>query len=191
MRVKLNTDVQSMFPLLGLSFENPGPVEVDVAKLSSQQILWVNNAINKGVLISDSKPITPVTKAAALTVQAQTKKDQAKELLKSAEDERAQKSKQAETALKAAQLAVVPMIEGSNDLQLLRTMQDQELVGKARKKVLDALKVKITKLESTVGSIVGDPLDEKALLITDRNLKYLPEVEEEIEEEKTFTFKQE
>jgi hypothetical protein len=193
MRIKLNTEVQSMFPLLGLSFENPGPINVDWLKLTPQQQLWVTNALRKSVLLTEDKipPVAGNIAKAPVSEKPVSKKEEAKQLLQSAEDIRAEKVQQAATTLKVAQAAIVPMVEASKDLVLLRIMKDQESEGKKRKKVLDALTVQILKLESTVGSVVGEPLDNKALLVTDRNLKDLPEVEEEIEEEKTFTINQE
>lgn len=189
LRITLNVDVQSMFPLLGLTWESPGPIEVDPGKIPEQHMLWIKNAQARNVLkVEDLNP----TKTESVIVSKDlplSKTEESQKLKQGAADKRAFKEAEAKKTLKAPASALSSFVNSSNDLVILRIMLTLEGEGKNRPKVVDLLNKRISELQAAVGSIVGEPLDSSAQLVTDRNLKNLPEVEEE--EEKTVTINRE
>lgn len=180
MRITLNAEIQPMFFLpnvFHLTWENPGPVEVDPSKLTPQQMSWIMNAEKKKVLVIDGfeRPKTVIKSQQTL----KQKLDSRREQLVSESTE----------LLKLPLKAVLTSVKSTNDVLKLRILKDLEQKNQGgRAKVLEQIDYRIKVLEKAVSAAVGDkPVNETFVTLTE--LKNLPEVEET--EEKSVTINKE
>jgi hypothetical protein len=181
-RITLNTNVQSMFFLpnkFHLTWENPGPVDIDVNELSETERNWLRNAKLKNVLkIENLNPEIPIeTKKTAASVQA-IKEEDSDKIKQDAETKRLKRIEDATKTLNAPIPALTRFIEKCGDPLQLRTMKELELQGKKRSKVQKLLEDRLSALQVSVGSIVGPALQEDAIF---KEAK-LPDIEEELED---------
>ena len=156
MKITLSEN-ETMWFLIGtkihLSFENPGPVEVDIDSLRTdqrQQLIW---SLQKGVLKSD-KPLQEVTAkpqvakgyaAAALTAEVKEAVS-TPTVLDEANEERRKKLK---VALAAPQNTFKKELKTHN-VSDLRLMLELEQEGKNRKTTLNLLETAISKHQAEV-----------------------------------------
>lgn len=200
-RIELNTDKQPIFGLpnrFHLTWENPGPIEVDITDYTEQEKNWLRNAKMKDVLKIENmnpeakKEVTPaasrhVSQAEALhamqgkvfgpaSIPPKSREQLSNEIKEKAETMRLQRVVEVKKTLTAPMAALTRFIEKCGDLLQLRVMRDEESTGKSRPKVLGLLDVRIKTLADTIGSIVGPALDGGAIA-KEANL---PDIEEEV-----------
>lgn len=158
-----------------LSFEHPGPVEVDMDALrpdQKQQVIW---SLQKGVIGSDQPLEEAVAKSLVARSYSNPPEIKTEQVVESSTTLPALNAQQAErrTALKAA------LSQNFNSFKKdmktytiydLRMLKDIETEGKARKSTLDLLETAITKHQNEVSKSVAredntaKPVNPKALL---------------------------
>ena len=182
-RIKLinNTPMFFIPQKLHLTVDNPGPVEIDAGALTPQEKTWVNNASRSGRIELTPLPgYTPPVVTPVAIPQQPIVKVSAEQLKSDAEQKRLRLSADARVTLKATVPALQKHIEKSSDLLKLRSMRELESEAKKpRPKVLEALVARIQQIEAAVVNLSGEALTEKDIFVTSRDLKNLPEVEDE------------
>jgi hypothetical protein len=202
-RIELVTETQPMFHIPGklhLTWEAPGPVDVDLSTFTEQEKNWLRNGKLKNALkITNLNPeakkeVTPaastgISHADALhalsgkvfgpaSIPPKTKEQIAQDIKAKAEEMRLKREADSKKTLTAPMPALTRFVEKCGDPLQLRAMREQELAGKNRAKVLKLLDDRIAAVSINVGSIVGAPLGEDAIA---REVN-LPEIEEELED---------
>lgn len=193
-RIELVTDTQPMFHIPGklhLTWEAPGPVDVDLSTFTEQEKNWLRNGKLKNALkITNLNPeakkevtqqttsATSLTPIGPASVPPLSKAQLAEKIKTKAEEARVARVGDAKKTLTAPMPALTRFVEKCGDPLQLRTMRDEELAGKNRAKVLKLLDDRIAAVSVNVGSIVGAPLGEDAIA-REANL---PEIEEELED---------
>lgn len=185
--VKLELISSSMFFIPGivhLTYENPGPVEIDADLLNPQQKQWINNAHRQQkIKVTNPHPVEakPQPQVAVATKPAAPSKT-AKEIQQDVEQARLRIIGDATNTLKATVPAIQKHVEKLSDIKKLKAMRDLEKEGKRREKVLAALDKRIGEIERAVTGLTGEGLKETDILVTDPKLRNLPEVEESEED---------
>lgn len=187
-RIELVTETQPMFHIPGklhLTWETPGPIDVDLSTFTEQEKNWLRNGKLKNVLkITNLNPeakeeVTQQT-ASASTRTATPKKTSAQlaESIKvTAEENRKARETSAKKTLSAPLPALDRFVEKCEDLLQLRSMREEEGTNKKRVKVLKLLDDRISAVSGKVNSLVGEPLNDSHIA-REANL---PEIEEELE----------
>jgi hypothetical protein len=176
-----NSGMFSIPNKLHLTVDNPGPVQIDAGALSPQEKLWVNNASRSGRIELVPLPgYVPPQLVVTKPTEVQPVKLTAEQLKSEAEQKRLRLTADAKVTLKATVPALQKHVEKSSDLLKLRSMRELESEAKKpRSKVLEALNVRIAQIEAAVVNLSGEALTEKDIFVTSRDLKNLPEVEDE------------
>jgi hypothetical protein len=179
--ISLNTEKQSMFFLPGgklhLTFDNPGPVEVDPEKFDAQEKAWITQAHKGGVLFVDNpnkKDTTPGPAVAQETHDAMTPIEGSEQVF----DRRDETLEQAKALLSGKVGAIKKAITATDDILLLRLMKEAEYTGKKRSSITKALDDRLGGLQSKLIHDLGGDQGEIGIHITDPSLRNLPEVEE-------------
>jgi hypothetical protein len=162
-RIKLNTDVQPMFFLpnkFHLTWENPGPVDIDILQFSEQEKNWLNNAklkkvllvenllTNKEVIQQDKRPVSKKDNQASSA---------------DIEQIRAQRIADAKKTLTAPLPALKRFLEKSGDIAQIRLLKEQESLGKNRDKTLKLINDRLNQLMLSVSNLVGPPVESVKL----------------------------
>lgn len=191
--IELVAEKQPFFTLPGklhLTFDNPGPVQIDPDSLSDQEKRWVNEGARAGIL----KVHNPNKK-----VEKTEKKEEAPEPVEVLREglqfregpENPERDKLVEGIKKLLSGKVGDIkkaIQGSNNILFLRLITELESKGKKRSSVIDAANEQLKELHAKVASIVGaSDGDNVNYFMPDPSLRNLPEVEEE--PERTITIK--
>jgi hypothetical protein len=164
--ISLNSDKQPFFFLpskLHLSWEKPGPIEVDEKILTPVEISWLVNAKDRGVLSIDGLDAKPVEKPVVVEPK-----------IMPFEERRYAQQGEADKLLKTSVANICKMISKNKDLVFLRFVKEQESNNKNRASVIQAANDRINYLSKQVSSIIGLPLDDSAIVKD----KSLPDVEE-------------
>ena len=169
-----------------LTEDNPGPVEIDVLALSPNEKQWINNAHRQHRLevipLPGYVPPQVPTVEKLSTPATPLKPVDVKALKEKAEQDRLRLVADASSTLKATVSALTRHVEKSSNIQKLKSMRDIEREGKKRAKVLEALDKRIGEIELAISTMSGPALTEKDVFVTARDLKNLPEIEEELED---------
>lgn len=174
MQISLNKDRCSMFYLpdskIHLSFENPGPVEVDENLLSLNEYKQVRNAAHVGTITTTGAKITNPT-------------IQDKPSIFKVTDYESIKIKLYETAktVMCKPDSEILLAVASMDIVLLRASLDYEQKNLKREDILFALNARIKEL----GNILSSKMGLDVALTSNFKEKNLPEVE--FTEEETIT----
>jgi hypothetical protein len=190
-RIELVAETQPFFHIPGklhLTWEAPGPVDIDLSIFTEQEKNWLRNGKLKNALkITNLNPEAEkeVISQPASAVNMQTdnpvatlpisKVQLAEQIKVKAEEDRKAREISAKKTLSAPAPALSRFIEKCGDPLQLRTMKEEEELGKNRTKVLKQLDSRIASLSSNVASIVGAPLDDSFI----QKEANLPEIEEE------------
>jgi hypothetical protein len=188
-RIELVTDTQPMFYIPGklhLTWESPGPVDVDLSIFTEQEKNWLRNGKIKNVLkIVNLNPEAPkeVTQTASIGINSASAVPKPQEQIVqniklNAEEMRLKREAESKKTLTAPMPSLSRFIEKCGDLLQLRVMKEQELIGKNRAKVLKLLDERITAISTNISNIVGTSLNEDSIA-SDANL---PKIEEELQE---------
>lgn len=175
MIITLNEDVAPFFflPVVGihLSYENPGPVEVDQTKLSPSELKQVQNAVmNKSIIAKGFNPIT-----------SQEVKPKAQITAIDLETKRILVIENAKKSLSAPLPTLLKAIEKNPDITHLKAMHEWEIEHKNRDKVVDALKNRIDAISKALSLSIGPGLNESNV----QKEAKMPEIE--YTEEETIT----
>lgn len=178
-KISLNVDIQSMFFLPGklhLTYENPGPVELDPSSLTDEEKSWINQAYATNVLFVDNP-----NKKEELKKKAEVAETLARTPIEMPEvmtEKKAEVLEQVKALLSSKVSAIKSSIKTSDDILLLRIMKEVETDGKNRKSVKASLSDRITEIQSKVIEALGGDQGEIGVHVTDASLRNLPEVEE-------------
>jgi len=187
--ISLNTDKQPMFFLPGklhLTFENPGPIEVDPSTFTEQEKAWITQAHKMKVLlvnnpnkdvVSKHEPENAERPGARIPINPDP--------VISAT--RAESIKKVKALLSGKVESVKKAIVASDDILLLRLMKDAEAEGKKRISIFDALNTRLGEVQTNLVHDLGGDQGELGQLVTDPSLRNLPTVEEVME--KTITIR--
>ncbi len=165
-KITLNTSIQPFFFIgkkLHLSWENPGPVEVDISTFSEQEKNWIKNAQAKKILFIEGEQKKEVKSTVSPTLPRI--------------DMPTDRREQARKTLRASHPGISAFINKSTDIGYLKLMLEEEASSKNREKFITQLTEKIKLLSDRVGSLVGPPLTD-ANVLKEHNL---PLVTEELE----------
>jgi hypothetical protein len=190
--ISLNTEKQAMFFLpnkLHLTFENPGPVEIDPSTLTEQEKAWINQAYKQTVLFVEN-PNKKEDQVQPPPVSVEEAKVEARTPVKTTDqvfNRRDESTKQAKALLTGKVSAIKEAISASNDILLLRLMKETEAGSKKRKSVLASLDEQLDLMQTGLYHEIGGEQGEVNQFVMDANLRNLPEVEEIAE--KTITIK--
>jgi hypothetical protein len=179
--ISLNIDKQSMFFLpsgkLHLTYENPGPVELDPASLSDNEKAWINQAYNERVLFVDNP--NNKTTAEPTTPEELKLEDRVPVEMKEHIFERQEALREAARSLLTGRAnAVKKAVDESDDILLLRLMREVESEGKKRKGILEKLDERIKDVQSNLVHELGGDQGELGTHLTSTALKNLPELDE-------------
>ena len=180
--ISLNTERQSMFFLPGklhLTFEEPGPVELDPATLTEQEKGWINQAYITQVLFVDN----PNKKNEVAKVDFEEIEKQARVPIDTPPrlDRREESTEEATEMLAQKPNAIKKSIAQSSDILVLRLAKEQEAKGKCRKGVIKAFDDRLGDLQSNLLTNIGGDQGEIGIHVTDASLRNLPEIDETVE----------
>ena len=181
--ISLNTDKQPMFFLPGklhLTFENPGPTELNPEELSDQERNWINQAYQQGVLFVENPNKGMESKSPAAKKQEIPKEDRKPlEMEEHKFENREAAVAQAKSVLAGKVGAIKKLVASSEDILLLRLMKEAEESSKKRKSIVSALDERLLKLQESLMHSLGGDQGELGTHVTDMTLKNLPELEVE------------
>jgi hypothetical protein len=187
-RIELVSEIEPMFMIhrkIHLTWENPGPIDVDLATYTEVEKNQIRNAINRNAI--KVKNLNPEVKVEAKptdktsTSGEPSKKAIAKTLLEEAALLRQKKIDGASKTLRAPVHSILEFIESTGDIAYVKEMQLQEAQGKARPVILEAVKKKLAGFNNILSGIIGEALDEKSIQIDKQADAFT--IEEEIGEE--------
>lgn len=146
---------------LHLTWENPGPVDIDITGWNQEQIKWLSNAkMNGSVHVKNLNPEIP------FMPQVSQPAPQSSPDNSSIQDKflaiKKEVTNAAHKLLRKQLKTILIAIEESNDIVQLKVLLDLEATGANRDKVLEPLNKKIQKMSSKLSSSLGPDLDSSA-----------------------------
>jgi hypothetical protein len=168
------TDKEPFFSIkdkLHLSYQSPGPVDLDLSIFTELEKNWLAKAKLTGVLkIDNLNPgQVPVEIKTSISVKPTniSPVDKRKELVSLV-------SKQLQGPINS----IYQLISDSTDITYLRLMKEEEASNKNRTKLLATIDKKLLLLSSQVTSLIGEPLTQQNI----QKEPNLPLVEESLED---------
>ncbi len=185
MQITLNVEnpravIWSLPPHAHLTYEQPGPVEIDFDQLTPAQKLTIQGGINWKMITVDPESQLRLSQATQPkpVVQAPAKSPTPQvPLALNMEAVRKEALARADAVLKTDVASIKKLVLTSRDILFLRLMKEQELAGKARKGILSTIEKVLLALQGNVIITVG-PEDVAKVKVKTGDLEDQFEVEE-------------
>ena len=146
MKIKLENKSPFFFikDVIHLTYENPGPLEVDLSKLSDQHKQWLLNGVkSRTISIDEEISIQPPAKTVIKDKAPVLKKERPEEAIKFLKEINYKK--------------LITAIDEVQDIAFLKILKETESLEKSRAKIIEAIDLRLKELQDALAKKIGIP----------------------------------